>query len=157
MRWTRSARPALVALLIFGMTLAGCGGDASGPNDDDVFGTYTLRRANGESLPALTREINAGFGAGITTYAESGSFRISEDGTWAFSMHFSQLAIDDEENLSRIEYDSEDSGSYTLQRDIITLDGIKAVPLDSGVLTYTVDYIALPGSPATTVHFEFEK
>ncbi len=31
------------------------------------------------------------------------------------------------------------------------------LPDKLGVLTYTVDYVALPGSPATTVHFEFEK
>lgn len=157
MHWNRSVSPALISLLLFTMTAAGCGSEGSGPNDDEVFGTYTLRRANGEPLPALTLESTPGFGAGINTYVESGTFRISEDGTWAFSMHFSQIAIDDEDNVSALEYDAEDSGSYTLQGETITLDGGKVVSLEGGVLTYTVDYVALLGSPATTVHFEFEK
>lgn len=157
MRQTRVRRPVLASLLLVAMTATACGGSdgGSGPNDDDVFGTYTLVRANGEAVPAKVLENTLGGGA-IITYVEHGSFRISEDGTWAFAFHFQQAAIDDEEQLTYLDYDVEDAGTYSLQAETITLDGGTVVALRNGVLTKTTVY-TVPGAPTTTVAYEFEK
>jgi hypothetical protein len=159
MSCTRALRRSFAPLLLLMTTLAACsGGDGgSGPNDDDVFGTYTLVRANGEQVPgALVLELSPGPGTAVNTYAESGSFRISEDGTWAFSMHFEQIAIDDDDNVSGIEYDAQDSGTYTMQGETITLDGGTVITLANGVLSRSIFY-DLPGGTPTTVVYEFEK
>lgn len=157
MRQTRVRRRVRVPLLLFAMAAMACGGSdgGSGPNDDDVFGTYTLMRANGEALPAKVIENILGGGA-ITTYVEHGSFRVSEDGTWAFAFHFQQAAIDDEEQLTYLDYEVEDAGTYSLQGETITLDGGTVVTLRNGVLTKTTVY-TVPGAPTTTVAYEFEK
>ncbi|MBA3497785.1 MAG: hypothetical protein M3Q93_04605 [Gemmatimonadota bacterium] len=158
MRWTPVPRLALVPLLllVLGSTACSGGGDGnSGPNDEDVFGTYTLVRANGEPVPAKVLESVLG-GGGIVTNVEDGSFRISEDGSWAFAFHFEQLAIDDQDQLTRLEYDVEDAGTYSLQGESITLDGSTVVTLRNGVLTKTTVY-TVPGAPVTTVAYEFEK
>jgi hypothetical protein len=139
-------------------TLAGCsGGGATGPNDDvGVFGVYTLERANGESVPGVRiLEASPGPGAAVNTDIDSGTFRISEDGTWGFSMHFVQLAIFDDQ-VSGTEYDVEDSGTYTMQGETITLDGGTVLLLIDGVLSRTIIY-DVPGAPVTTVVYEFEK
>jgi hypothetical protein len=160
MRSTRVLRRALTPLLLCVSTLAvaGCGGsDGSGPNDDDVFGTYTLVRANGEQVPgALVLALVPAPGTGVNTYAESGSFRISENGTWAFSMHFEQIAIDDDDQVSNLEYDVDDSGTYSMQGETITLDGVVTVTLAGGVLSRSIHY-DVPGGAPTTVVYEFEK
>ncbi len=155
---TRPFRRALAPLLVLITTLAACGGsDGTGPNDDEVFGTYTLVRANGEAVPgALVLEAVPAPGTGVNTYAQSGSFRISEDGTWAFSMHFEQIAIDDDDQVSTIEYDAEDSGTYTMQGETITLDGAVTITLTGGVLSRSIVY-NVPGAPVTTVVYEFEQ
>lgn len=159
MRRIISARQALASLLLV-MTSAACGGGdkGTGPNDDGVFGTYTLARAAGQQVPqAKVFEANLGFGGLMGTYAQSGSFRISENGTWAFSLHFQQIATAPGEPVSTIEYDVDDSGTYSMQNGTITLDGSTVVTLVSGVLTYTVNYNSVPNVPPTTVAYEFEK
>ena len=155
---TRHLRRISTPLLLLVTTLAACGGsDGTGPNDEEVFGTYTLVRANGEAVPgALVLEAVPAPGTGVNTYAQSGSFRISEDGTWAFSMHFEQIAIDDEDQVSALEYDAEDSGTYTMQGETITLDGVVTITLAGGVLSRSIVY-TVPGAPVTTVVYEFEK
>jgi len=156
MSYTARARLLLAPLVVFALSTAACGGDPAGP-DDDVFGTYTLVRANGEAVPgALVLEAIPGPGAAINTYAASGSFRISENGTWAFSMHFEQIAIDDDDQVSGIEYDVEDSGTYSMQNGTITLDGGTVVTLANGILSRSVFY-NIPGAAPTTVIYEFEK
>lgn len=154
----RSIRRMLAAFVL--LAAAGCGGsDGTGPDDDEVFGTYTLVRASGQNVPqALILEADLGFGAIIGTYAQSGSFRISENGTWAFSQHFQQLGVSPDPDLPPIdiEYDVDDSGVYTMQNGIITLDGSAEVTLANGILSRSVFY-NLPNTPPTTVVFEFEK
>jgi len=162
MRRTTSARHALVSLLVPLLLLAGAacaGGDkASGPDDDGVFGTYTLVRAGGQQVPgASVLQDDLGFGGLIGTYAQSGSFRISENGTWAFSIHFEQRAIAPGEPVTTIEYDVDDSGTYTMQGETITLGTGKVISLVNGVLSYTVTYTGIPGTPTTTVNYEYEK
>jgi hypothetical protein len=154
-------RRALTPLLML-TAAAGCGGgsDGTGPNDDEVFGTYTLVRAAGQSVPlAKVFEADLGFGALIGTYVESGSFRLSENGTWAFSFHFIQIGVSSDPDLEDevIEYDVDDTGTYSLQNGTITLDGSVTASLVDGVLIYSVNYDAVPNVPPTTVHYEFEK
>jgi hypothetical protein len=148
------------------MMAAGCGGGdgGSGPDDDEVFGTYTLVRASGRRVPqARIFEGDLGFGALVTTFAQSGSFRISEDGTWAFALHFQQIGTAPNLPTTTIEYDVEDSGTYTAQgqaisQDVeITLDGGTVIRLEDGVLRRTVVYSGIPNVPTTTVVYEFEK
>jgi hypothetical protein len=154
-------RRVLVPLLLLATAATACGGGdgGTGPNDDEVFGTYTLVRAAGQSVPgALVLESDLGFGALVGTYAQSGSFRISEDGTWAFSFHFQQIGVSPDPDLPVIttEYDVDDSGTYTLQGETITLDGGTVVTLTNGVLSRSIFY-DVPGAPPTTVVYEFEK
>ncbi len=53
----------------------GCGDDAFSPSG--VAGTYTLRSANGISLPATVD-----FGGGEIVTVNSGSVTLNENGTW---------------------------------------------------------------------------
>jgi len=44
-------RPLGALLLALLLPLAACGGDGTGPDEDGVSGTYTLRTVNGNGLP----------------------------------------------------------------------------------------------------------
>ena len=70
-------------------------------------------------------------------------------------MHFEQLALIDGQ-VSGHEYDAEDSGTYTLQGETITLNGGTVLSLANGVLSRTIVY-DVPYAPVTSVVYEFEK
>jgi hypothetical protein len=160
MHYARALRRALSPVLLCVTALAACsGGDNNGPNDDDVFGTYTLVRAAGQQVPlALVLEAHLDANSIVSTYAKSGSFRLSEDGTWAFEFEFQQIAASSDPDLPVIttDYDVADSGTYTMQGGTITLDGGTVVTLTSGVLSRSIFY-DVPGADPTTVVYEYEK
>ena len=70
----RTSRPALVATLLLVGTA--CGGDpATGPDQADITGSYTLRTINGQSLPYTT--LSAGVNRAEVL---SSSLRLDTDG-----------------------------------------------------------------------------
>lgn len=72
----RTIRPALVAALL--LVWAACGGNtATGPDEDSIVGSYTLRTINGQNLPYTTL-------SGGVNSAEvlSSSLSLNTDGTF---------------------------------------------------------------------------
>ena len=75
----------LASVVLTGVLLAACGGDAFSP--EDVSGTYSLETINGSPLPFSQTGIQNG--VTVTTTTTAGSVSLDANGTYGLSVTFS--------------------------------------------------------------------
>lgn len=114
------------------LPLAGCGDDASGPEDQDtIAGTYTLRTVNGNGLP-FTLENTAAARVEVT----GGHITLNENLSYSEMRGFRRT-----ENGIATDVDEEYTGTYTYAGTdlfITTEDVIYPLTLGNGTITEQV-------------------
>ncbi|HSL70212.1 MAG TPA: hypothetical protein VK864_08205 [Longimicrobiales bacterium] len=80
----------LLAVMMLALLPLACDDDSSGPDDEDIAGTYTLRTVNGQNLPFALIVLGTAYRLEVTaasvtinangTYSASSTLRETEDG-----------------------------------------------------------------------------
>lgn len=125
----------VIATVVLALTLAGCGGDSTGPEEEAHLGTWVLQSVNGTNLPAFVASSQ-----GVTLTALSGALRMRADGTADFTYRYRFT-----QGTSVREEDSTGTGNYTRIGNSIqiswesgaTSGTTEFFTLDDGTLTFT--------------------
>ena len=133
-------RRSILSILV--LFTAACGGDATGPGEPALAGTYTLTAAAGESVPTIVSTSQ-----GRQLWAVAGSLTLNEDLTFTESITWRTTSVGSELTSTQV-----DAGTYERDDNKLWLTypggNQRRVMVNVQRLTMMVSVLALTFEPA---------